>query len=97
MVLALGSAVLAAGLKRREMRACGASLLCANRINRIDTSGKSLAKWHHRDEFVSARAEKSAAGFFVAAVRQPGKLLLIRDRLWLTFPLEMGPPLSARP
>ncbi|MET4069516.1 hypothetical protein ABID58_004318 [Bradyrhizobium sp. S3.2.6] len=31
----------------------------------FDTSGKTLAKWHHR-KIRNARAEKSAAGFFMS-------------------------------
>jgi hypothetical protein len=35
------------------------------RIRSFDTSGKTLAEWHHRKTFGSARAERSAAGFLI--------------------------------
>ncbi|MGY0575012.1 hypothetical protein ACTGJ9_031465 [Bradyrhizobium sp. RDM12] len=37
---------------------------------RFDTSGKTLAEWHHR-KIVTTRAEKSAAGFFMPERRLP--------------------------
>ena len=33
---------------------------------RFDSSGKTLAEWHHRNEFGSARAGQSAAGFLIS-------------------------------
>ncbi|MET4066418.1 hypothetical protein ABID58_001201 [Bradyrhizobium sp. S3.2.6] len=37
---------------------------------RFDTSGKTLAEWHHQ-KFVETRAEKSTAGFFMRERRLP--------------------------
>ncbi|WFU83771.1 hypothetical protein QA645_13795 [Bradyrhizobium sp. CIAT3101] len=54
---------------------------------RFDTSGKTPAHWHHRNEFVRPARDASAAGFFVSIVeigRRPAHrgLALVETRSW---------------
>ncbi|WP_426419515.1 hypothetical protein [Bradyrhizobium genosp. A] len=53
----------------------------------FDTSGKTPAEWHHRNEFVRPAREASAAGFFVSIAgigRRPAHrgLALVETRSW---------------
>jgi hypothetical protein len=54
---------------------------------KFDTSGKTPAEWHHRNEFVRPAREASAAGFFVSVAgigRRPAHrgLALVETRSW---------------
>ena len=53
----------------------------------LDPSGKTLAEWHHRNEFVRPARDASAAGFFVSMSgigRRPAHrgLALVETRSW---------------